>query len=1098
MSGIMRPLPFGTLFRWILDEYKWNASIFGIPAYQFYKPGSDDPFSIQDFHGSYLATPIGPAAGPHTQLAQNIVSAWLCGARFIELKTVQIMDQLEIPRPCIDMADEGYNVEWSQELRLGESLDEYFKAWVLIHILHDMLGFANLPVGTVFNMSVGYNLEGIRSPAITRFIDKMMEASEEIAVIQSILKKEFPQFSHINPPGSLTNNVTLSTMHGCPPDEIEAIAVYLMKEKGLHTTVKLNPTLLGREKVLDILNNALGFEEIDIPQSVFDHDLAYPRAVALIKTLQDVSEQENLSFGVKLSNTLPVSNHRSVLPGEEMYMSGRPLYPITMNLFHTLAQEFQGGLKVSYSAGADAVNVSTILSCGACPVTVASDLLKPGGYTRLGQYLENVRAAMAYRSCDSIEQFASDSLNSLENAATTSLTEARYKKEYFPSELPKVKSGLGLFDCITSPCVEKCPVEQDVPEYIWLIAHGEMDRALEVILDRNPLPNITGYVCTHVCQDVCTRNNYENTVAIRILKRVAAEKGYVFSSIPDPVGKRVAIIGSGPAGLSAAAFLASRGVHTVIFEAKNQPGGMMRLIPPFRLPDEIIQKDINRVLGLGVEMHLSHPITTSPEKLLSEGFDAVYIATGFQKDVPLGLPGEDSRGVYYALGFLEKIRNGEPPDLGKKTLVIGGGDTAMDAARVSSRLTGQPAVILYRRTRREMPASPEELHDALAEGVLLEELVTPVKIETENGRFTGLVCQRNSLGEPDASGRRRPVPIPGSEFLVEADSIIIAIGQEADLSFLGNLPVEKNRNGSIRVASDSMQTNIPHVFAGGDVVDGPESIISACADGLRFAEAIWADLGLPPYRPGYTRADKHDAIPAIKQMRARKESQVHPPVTTLSDRSNFNLIESTYEESAYQAEASRCLQCTAICDKCVEVCPNRANLSIVAPAMSLKVWDLDCDESGVRMVAERPYLVKQDRQILHLADFCNECGNCDTFCVHQGKPYMQKPRLFLLEEDFNQEKDNAFYVSKTNEDWTIRRRENGAETSLSYRPSAGLLFYENEALVAEIRSTDFSIEKAESRGSFSGRQILSDPAEMFAILTGIMKSAAYLPLHPVG
>ncbi len=1098
MSGILRPLSFDKLLHWIMREYHENESIFGIPVYQFFKPSKDDPFIIQDLYGSILSTPIGPAAGPHTQMAQNIVAAWLCGARYIELKTVQIMDELEIPRPCIDMADEGYNVEWSQELRLAESLDEYIKAWVLIHILHDMLGYTNIPIGTVFNMSVGYNLEGIRSPAITRFIDKMMDASEEIAAIQSVLMEEFPQFSHIQVPISLTNNVTLSTMHGCPPDEIEAIAVYLMKEKGLHTTVKLNPTLLGREKVLEILNNALGYEEIDIPQSVFDHDLAYPRAVKLIKTLQNVSRKKNLLFGVKLSNTLPVSNHRSVLPGDEMYMSGRPLYPITMNLFHKLSQEFQGNLNVSYSAGADAVNVSTILSCGAYPVTVASDLLKPGGYARLGQYLDNLRSAMAFRSCDSIQQFADNSLNALDNAATESLTEARYKKDYFPSELPKVKSGLGLFDCITSPCVEKCPVEQDVPEYIWLIAHGEMDRALEVILDRNPLPNVTAYVCTHICQDVCTRNNYDDTMAIRNLKRVAAKKGAVSSSSPDPIDKMVAIIGSGPAGLSAAAFLASRGVQAVIFEAKDQPGGMMRLIPPFRLPDEIIRKDIDRILNLGVEMKLAHPITTSPEKLLTEGFDAVFIAAGFQKDVPLGLPGEDSRGVYYALGFLEKIRRGERPDLGKKALVIGGGDTAMDAARVSSRLTGEPAIVLYRRTRREMPASPEELRDALAEGVILEELVTPVKIESENGRFTGLLCQRNSLGEPDASGRRRPVPIPGSEFLVEADSIIIAIGQEADLSFLGNLPVERNRNGSIRVTPVSMLTSIPHIFAGGDVVDGPESIIAACADGLRFAEAIWADLGLPPYQMGYTRTDKNAAIPAIKQMRARREFQVHPPTSALSDRSNFNLIESTYEENDYLAEANRCLQCTAICDKCVEVCPNRANISIVKFAMGLKVWDLDCSDEGVRTVAERPYIIKQDRQILHLADFCNECGNCDTFCVHQGKPYMEKPRLFLFEEDFNHEKDNAFFVSSTNGDWIIHRRENGEETRLVYRPAAGLLSYENEALRAEIRSADFSIVCAESRASFSGRLILADPAEMFAILTGIMNSAAYLLLRQVG
>jgi putative selenate reductase len=1094
MSGIMRPLPFETLLRWILREHKENESIFGIPSYQFFSPREDDPFVVNDLYGSFLATPIGPAAGPHTQMTQNIVTAWLTGARFIELKTVQIMDELEIPRPCIDMADEGYNVEWSQELKLGQSIDEYIKAWVLIHILHNFLGYSDLPLGTIFNMSVGYNLEGIQSAPITNFMGKMVDASEEIAGLQTLLKKDFPQFSHIKIPSALTNNVTLSTMHGCPPDEIEKIASYLMHDKHLHTTVKLNPTLLGRETVLDILNNSLGFAEIDIPESVFEHDLEYPRAVELIHKLQSTAMKENLTFAVKLSNTLPVRNHKSVMPGAEMYMSGRPLYPITMNLFHKLMQEFKGDLKVSYSAGADAVNAATILSCGACPVTVASDLLKPGGYARLGQYLENIRSEMKFRSAGNLAELAGDKEKSLEKAAREALAQPRYKKDYFPAELPKVKSGLGLFDCITSPCVEKCPVEQDVPEYIWLIAQGRMDEALEVILDRNPLPNVTGYVCTHICQDACTRNNYEETVAIRNLKRVAAESGSYRAAGVKPVGKKVAIIGSGPSGLSAAAFLASRGVQTTIFEAKDQPGGMMRLIPPFRLPTEIIMKDIDRIVNLGVDLKTSNPFTDSPEKLLEAGYSAVYIAAGFQKDLPLGLPGEDSQGVFYALKLLESIRHGERPDLGRKALVIGGGDTAMDAARTASRLTGQPATILYRRTRAEMPASPEELNDALAEGVILEELITPLKVESENGRFTGLVCQRNRLGEPDASGRRRPLPIPGSDFLVKGDAIIIAIGQEPDLSFLEQLPLDIQKNGSIRVSHETMQTSRSHIFAGGDVVDGPESIIAACADGLRFAETIWADLGLPPYKVGYTRAGKTTAIPAIKNMRARKEIQIHPQVIPLNRRSGFDLIESTYNLEAYRAEASRCLQCTALCDKCVEVCPNRANLSIVSSPMELRVWDLDCGEHGVRLVSERPYLAKQDRQILHLADFCNECGNCDTFCVHQGKPYLEKPRLFLLEEDFRAEKDNAFMVTRSDDMWTIRRRENCLETSLSYRPSAKLLTYENETLKARIHSGDFSIAEVTRKGSFSGRLILSDPAEMYAVLTGIMNSAAYLPL----
>jgi putative selenate reductase len=240
----MKVQPFRVLVTWILKELEGNGSIFGIHRSLFHTPTPDAPYATQMF-GQALATPIGPAAGPHTQLTQNILSAWLTGGRFIELKTVQIMDELEIPRPCIDMEDEGYNVEWSQELKLDQSTREYIKAWVLIHVLRRLLGFDDTPFGTIFNMSVGYNLEGILREPMQRFMDRMEDASAEIQELQADLREHFPQFAGMEVPARLTNSVTLSTMHGCPPDEIEQIARYLLEERGLHTIVKLNPTLLG-------------------------------------------------------------------------------------------------------------------------------------------------------------------------------------------------------------------------------------------------------------------------------------------------------------------------------------------------------------------------------------------------------------------------------------------------------------------------------------------------------------------------------------------------------------------------------------------------------------------------------------------------------------------------------------------------------------------------------------------------------------------------------------------------------------------------------------------------------------------------------------
>jgi NADPH-dependent glutamate synthase beta subunit-like oxidoreductase len=1169
MSDRMHPQPFDVLLRWMLDELEHSGSIFGIPRALFYVPGGGkasptrsaknaSPLQSRIFDHT-LATPIGPAAGPHTQLAQNIVCAWLSGARFIELKTVQIMDQLEIPRPCIDMEDEGYNVEWSQELRLEQSADEYIKAWALVHILHHLLGFSD-PVGTVFNMSVGYNLEGIQSPPMTRFMDTLADASEPLAAIRGALRCQFPQFADLPIPSQVTDNVTLSTMHGCPPNEIERICRYLLEERGLHTTVKLNPTLLGKETVLDILHERLGFREIVIPDDVFAHDLRYEQAVALIRDLQGVAAARGLAFGVKLSNTLGMSNHRRVLPGDEMYMSGRALYPVTINLFNKLAHEFDGALPVSYSAGADALNVTTILACGARPVTVASDLLKPGGYLRLLQYLENVEREMAARGAASLDELARDRLTNLERAAAEALTNPRYQKGYHRYGLPKVESGLGLFDCITAPCVEACPAHQDVPAYVYLIARREYDRALQVILAHNPLPAVTGYVCTHLCQTRCTRNDYDEPVAIRALKRFAAECGRLgdwetgklgnwetgklgnwetgklgnwetgklgdflstqstnlptyqstnpptyqstnpptyqstnpptYQSTNPPTHQptnHVAIIGSGPSGLAAACYLALNGIRVTVFEARDRPGGMLALAPAFRLPEAVVQADIERIRALGVDIRLSQPITVPPERLLEQGFDAVYVASGAQRSARLGIEGEDGRGVYPALEFLDRVSRGEDVELGRHVLVIGGGNSAMDAARTARRLTGGMVTVVYRRTLREMPATEEEIEGLLAEGVAVEELASPARILLEDGRVAALECVRNRLGEPDASGRRRPEPIPDSHFRLEADAIIVAIGQQADIAFLDGSRVSLQRDGAIAVDPETGGTSAARVYAGGDAVRGPDTIIAACADGRRAAAAICRQLGLPFDRPVIEQPRlSPEEILEVKRARARKSAQNRPAMLPPAARRGFDLIEATLDESAALDEATRCLQCSAVCEKCVEVCPNRANLSYAVPPTHWAVPRLSCRDGRLEVVGTDEFHIEQTRQILHLDDFCNECGNCATFCVHQGRPYTDKPRLFLRREEFEREADNAFHLEGQR---TLCRREDGSESRLTM---ANDRLYFEDAWVSATFSPDFRLQSASLKQEFQGEHSLVSAAEMAVILRGVRTSLPFLP-----
>ncbi|MDY7078403.1 MAG: putative selenate reductase subunit YgfK [Chloroflexota bacterium] len=1114
MSDTMRIQPFDVLLNWMLKELEGNQSIFGIHRSLFYVPKENSPYALDDLFGHYLATPVGPGAGPHTQLAQNIISAWLSGGRFIELKTVQIMDELEIPRPCIDMEDEGYNVEWSQELKLEQSASEYVKAWVLIHVLRRLLGFEGaVPFGTVFNMSVGYDLEGVQSLPMTRFMDRLEDASEEIAETQAILKEGFPQFADIEIPPRLTNNVTLSTMHGCPPDEIERIGRYLLEERGLHTTIKLNPTLLGQEAVKRILHEHIGFREVHIPDAVFEHDLRYERAVALIGSLKEIAARQGLTFGVKLSNTLAMANHKGILPGGEMYMSGRALYPITINLFHKLSQEFSGDLNVSFSAGADALNVTSILAAGAWPVTAVSDVLKPGGYSRFLQYLENLERDMRDLGVASLEELAQDKLVNLEREAAGALDAPRYKKNYHPHGLPKVESKLNLFDCITAPCVAQCAVCQDVPEYAWLISQEKYDQALDVILSRNPLPGVTGYVCPHLCQTRCTRNNYDEPVGIRALKRFAAEQGareqgsrgaeeQGGTSAPRHLrtSAQVAVIGSGPSGLAAAYFLALNGIQVTVYEAKDRAGGMLALAPTFRLPEAIVREDIDRIKRLGVKIELSHPITAPPEELLGKGFDAVYIGSGAQKDARLGIDGEEEEGVYHALDFLERTRLGERVELGNRVLVIGGGNSAMDAARSARRLTsplsspqswGGRVTVVYRRSRQEMPADDEEVEDALAEGVLLRELVSPAKVILREGQVVGLECIQNELGEVGTDGRRRPVPIAGSEFQIEADAIIVAIGQAPDVSFLDGSGVSLHRNKTIVVDPQTGLAGEERVYAGGDAVRGPATIVEACADGRQAAEAICRQLGVSFDQPAVQLPVlSEEKTVQLKRSRAEKTSRNEAEMLPLEQREGFDLVESTLTEEAALTEASRCMQCASFCDKCVEVCPNRANYTVIVSPMSLKLPVVACQQGRLAVTGEEAFCIEQARQIIHVDDFCNECGNCTTFCVHEGRPYADKPRLFLTESDFEREDDNAFYVEKGR---IIRRREGGKESRLSVKSDAGEMVFENELLRMSL-SPDFQIKGLELKEEFEGPFSLTEAAEMAVILTGVTSSLSFLPV----
>ena len=552
------PVPLSQLLRLIFHELDSEAGVFGIPQELFFIPRDNEALRTEIF-GHKLQSPVGVAAGPHTQLAQNIVAAWLMGSRYIELKTVQTLDEIEVPKPCIDMQDEGYNCEWSQELTIKESFNEYLNAWIIIHILNHRFGWGNDP-GTVFNMSAGYNLQGIMNDNVQWFLDKMRNCNDELSGKMEEIIDLYPAVTGVKIPSTISDNITLSTMHGCPAYEIEDIARYLLEKRKLHTLVKLNPTLLGPQLLRGILNDKLGFKTI-VPDEAFEHDLKYPDAVRIIKSLQKTAAENELQFGLKLTNTLESLNNKSVFGSDVtmMYMSGRALHPVSVNLAKKLQEEFSGDLLLSFSAGADAFNISGLISCGFRTVTVCSDLLKPGGYMRLNQYFEELNKSLQSKGADDIDDYiirlsgqknlTEAALSNLSRYSDVVLSNKEYRREYIKPPDIKTDRTLGYFDCISAPCRDMCATNQDIPDYLRFTAARQFDKAYEVILRTNPFPSVTGMVCDHLCQGKCTRINYDDPLQIREVKRFISVQDEVRLTPAADNGIRAAVIGAGPSGL---------------------------------------------------------------------------------------------------------------------------------------------------------------------------------------------------------------------------------------------------------------------------------------------------------------------------------------------------------------------------------------------------------------------------------------------------------------------------------------------------------------------------------------------------------------------
>jgi len=489
------------------------------------------------------------------------------------------------------------------------------------------------------------------------------------------------------------------------------------------------------------------------------------------------------------------------------------------------------------------------------------------------------------------------------------LTTIQYFREEYEEHIRLKRCRASACEALApAPCSHACPAGVNIPQYVALVAEGHLDAAVDVIRRRNPFVSVCGRVCDHPCESRCRRADLDEPLAIRALKRFAADHARKGTAPPAPPAAGqpvVAIVGAGPAGLSCAYFLALMGRRSVVFEAEPIPGGMLALgIPEYRLPKSILTADIYYILRHGVELRTSTPVK-SIEDLKKQGFKAAFLATGAQKGRPLGVEGDNVEGVQDSLAVLRARGLGQTPSLGKRVVVVGGGNAAVDAARSAVRLGAEKVTILYRRTREEMPAYEEEIEEALKEKVELHELAAPKRILSKDGKCTGIACVRMRLGKADESGRRRPEPVEGSEFVIECDTVLPAIGQVPSTEAAAGVALGSGNVVSVDIAT--LATSIPGVYAGGDVTSGGGTVIEAIANGQRAACVIDQYLGgkgvLPPDVTFSLRR------PTEEEAMASTERPREPMLSVAKRRTSFDEVVRGLTPTKACKEAGRCLRC---------------------------------------------------------------------------------------------------------------------------------------------------------------------------------------------
>jgi len=591
-----------------------------------------------------------------------------------------------------------------------------------------------------------------------------------------------------------------------------------------------------------------------------------------------------------------------------------------------------------------------------------------------GDHLGAIGSLAGELACDKASLGAMAAANSIREALDA-------HREVFQSHIDTHNCAAG--DCVRlvpAPCQMTCPAGIDVPTYVNLIGRGHDAEAIEVIRRDNPFPWVCGLVCTRPCEFLCVRGRIDKPISIKFLKAFAAERAFSDRHYQNPAkepdkGRRIAVIGAGPGGMTAAYYLALKGYGVTVFEALPVAGGMMMLgIPRYRLPREVIDREAAMLEDLGVTFRFNTRLgaDVSLDQLKAEGFAAFFLAIGAHRCFNLNIPGEDLfPQVVTAIRLLRQVALGDHRAPGKRVIVVGGGNVAIDVARTCLRLGSEQVTIAYRRARSEMPADEEEVEQAEEEGVRLELLTIPVEIVGEGARLTGLKCLRAKLVKIEGSDRLAPKPIEGSEFVLEADTVVRAIGQRVDTDCLAAVEgLNWTRRNTLAVNMVTMETSIPGVFAGGDAVTGPATVVEAIGAGKRAAEAIDRYLcaipqpKMPPVPVRCTRVEWME-VPASTKMTLRRPEM--PLLNLDRRRTTFQQVELGYPENAVREEARRCLRCDIClrCGKCVEVCRDMMGID----ALSFGFLNFDHPRpTDFRITAER----------------CILCGACAANCPNQA------------------------------------------------------------------------------------------------------------------